>query len=91
MYMVRLNAVLHALSFVIVVIAGVLVIPWLVSIGADDGASDSFFKAIGLTLMFGYIFWRMTRKRIDLGGGARVRCLAFFVSNARPVHYRRVL
>ena len=64
MYMVRLNAVLHALSFVIVVIAGVLVIPWLVSIGADDGASDSFFKAIGLTLMFGYIFWRMTRKRV---------------------------
>ena len=64
MYMVRLNAVLHALSFVIVVIAGVLVIPWLVSLGVDDGASDSFFKAIGLTLMFGYIFWRMTRKRV---------------------------
>ncbi len=64
MYMVRLNTVMHAFSFVIVVIAGVLVIPWLVSIGADDGASDSFFKAIGLTLMFGYIFWRMTCKRV---------------------------
>jgi len=62
--MVRLNAVLHALSFVIVVIAGALVIPWLVSLGVDDGASNSFFKAIGLTLMFGYIFWRITRKRV---------------------------
>ena len=47
MYMVRLNAVLHALSFVIVVIAGVLVIPWLVSIGADDVRATASSKRSG--------------------------------------------
>ncbi len=62
--MIRISTVLHILSFVILVIAGVMAIPWALSLAINDGASDGFFKAIGLTLLFGYVFWRYTRKRV---------------------------
>ena len=63
--MVRVNAVLNVLGFVILVFAGLMVVPWGVSLYLNDGVSDSFFKSIGLTLLFGYIFWRYTRRRIN--------------------------
>jgi trk system potassium uptake protein TrkH len=63
--MVRVNSVLNVLAFVIVVLAGVMLIPWGVSLYVNDGASESYFKAIGLTLLFGYVFWRMTRRRLN--------------------------
>ncbi len=62
--MVRLAVVLHVLSFVIMVVAGVMMIPWMVSVAAGDGADDSFIHAIGLTLLFGYVFWRQTRLKV---------------------------
>ncbi len=62
--MVRLTVVLHVLSFVIMVVAGVMMIPWLVSVAVGDGADDSFIHAIGLTLLFGYVFWRQTRLKV---------------------------
>ncbi len=62
--MVRLVVVLHVLSFVILVVAGVMMIPWLVSVLAGDGAADSFIRAIGLTLLAGYVAWRYTRQRV---------------------------
>lgn len=62
--MVRFAVVLHVLSFVIMVVAGVMMIPWLVSVSSGDGADDSFIKAIGLTLLFGYVFWRQTRLKV---------------------------
>lgn len=62
--MVRLAVVLHVLSFVIMVVAGVMMIPWLVSVAMGDGADDSFIHAIGLTLLFGYVFWRQTRLKV---------------------------
>jgi len=62
--MVRLTVVLHVLSFVIMVVAGVMMIPWLVAVAAGDGAADSFIHAIGLTLLFGYVFWRQTRLKV---------------------------
>ncbi|MFZ4693127.1 MAG: TrkH family potassium uptake protein [Burkholderiaceae bacterium] len=63
--MVRVNAVLNVLAFVILVFEGLMVVPWGVSLYLNDGVSDSFFKSIGLTLLFGYIFWRHTRRRIN--------------------------
>ena len=54
--MVRVNAVLNVLAFVILVLAGLMVIPWCVSLYVDDGVSESYFQSIGLTLLFGYIF-----------------------------------
>ncbi|MFM8468010.1 MAG: TrkH family potassium uptake protein [Oxalobacteraceae bacterium] len=62
--MVRLTVVLHVLSFVIMVVAGVMMIPWMVSVAVGDGADGSFIHAIGLTLLFGYVFWRQTRLRV---------------------------
>ena len=56
--MVRVNAVLNVLAFVILVLAGLMVIPWCVSLYVDDGVSESYFQSIGLTLLFGYVFWR---------------------------------
>ena len=63
--MVRVNAVLNVLAFVILVLAGLMVIPWCVSLYVDDGVSESYFQSIGLTLLFGYIFWRYTRRRVN--------------------------
>ncbi len=62
--MVRLTVVLHVLSFVIMVVAGVMMIPWLVAVMSGDGAADSFIRSIGLTLLFGYVFWRYTRQKV---------------------------
>ena len=46
--MVRFAVVLHVLSFVIMVVAGVMMIPWLVSLAVGDGADGSFIHAISL-------------------------------------------
>ena len=62
--MVRFAVVLHVLSFVIMVVAGVMMIPWGVSVVAGDGANASFIKAVSLSLLFGYVFWRQTRQRV---------------------------
>lgn len=61
--MVRLNAVLHTLSFMVLLMAGMMVIPWGVSLWGNDGAARSFQLSIGLALIIGYVAWRFTRRR----------------------------
>lgn len=61
--MVRVLPVLHILAFVIMILAGFMVLPLLVSIWLDDGASGAYDLAILITGLAGMALFAATRRR----------------------------
>lgn len=61
--MVRVLPVLHILAFMIMILAGFMTLPLLVSVWLNDGASGAFNQAILVTGLVGMVLFAATRHR----------------------------
>ena len=60
--MVRVLPVLYVLAFVILMLAGFMIIPLLISIWMEDGVIISYRMTIIITMVAGFLLWAMTRR-----------------------------
>ena len=60
--MVRVLPVLYVLAFVILILAGFMVIPLLISLWIEDAATTAHQKSIGITSLAGLVLWAITRR-----------------------------
>ena len=61
--MVRVLPVLNILAFMILVLAGFMVLPLLVSVWLSDGATSAYHEAILITALAGLVLFAATRHR----------------------------
>src|SRR4051812_26745421 len=59
--MVRVLPVLHILGFMIMILAGFMTFPLLVSLWMGDGAASAYHQAILVTGVVGMVLWAATR------------------------------
>jgi trk system potassium uptake protein len=59
---VRLAAVLHVLSLVLLLFAGSMLVPMGFSLGYKDGALPAYAQAMGITLLAAMLLWGATRR-----------------------------
>jgi trk system potassium uptake protein TrkH len=59
---VRLAAVLHLLSLVLVLFAASMLVPLAFSVGYADGGQGAYSSAMGVTLLCGAALWAATRR-----------------------------
>ena len=60
--MVRVLPVLYVLAFVILMLAGFMIIPLLISIWMEDGVIIIYRMTIIITMVAGFLLWAMTRR-----------------------------